>query len=428
MTKKLISVCLAVIAFFAVSAQKEAKITGKLKVFIDCSNTWCDMSFLRTEINLVDFFLDNQAADVHVLITNQSTGSGGSQYQLIFFGQNLFRNLLDTLHFNTRPNTTDFEKRDLLIKYLKLGLAPFIARTDAAKDVTISFKKIESELNKKDSAAKITKDPWNYWVFRISTNGNINANKTIKSYLYNGNVSASRVTEELKVSFSSWGTNNKTIYLFETDSTNEKFIARNNNYGMEHYLVKSINNHWSAGYQAIYSNDRSSNYKGQLYLRTAVEYNIFPYKDVNTRYFTCSYGIITRFNRYYDSTIYNKLKETLLAHSFEARLTLNKKWGAIFSGFSYSNFFHNWKLNNTGVNIGVNVRITGGLSFNIFLFGELVHDQVYLSRYGATEQEVLTRIRKLKSNYNFQTSFGISYRFGSKLNNFVNPRFEGPNN
>jgi hypothetical protein len=43
----------------------------------------------------------------------------------------------------------------------------------------------------------------------------------------------------------------------------------------------------------------------------------------------------------------------------------------------------------------------------------------------ATEQEVLTRKRQLASTYNYYTSFGLNYRFGSILNNFVNPRFEG---
>src|SRR5678816_306979 len=81
----------------------------RLKVFIDCSNTWCDQTFIKTEINIVDFLLDNQAADLHILITEQSTGSGGSQYQLIFFGQNQFKNQSDTLRFITSPNATDFE-------------------------------------------------------------------------------------------------------------------------------------------------------------------------------------------------------------------------------------------------------------------------------------------------------------------------------
>lgn len=65
----------------------QQSIPSRLRVFIDCSNTWCDMQHIKTEINVVDFLFDNAASDVHVLITSQRTGSGGSEYQLIFFGQ-----------------------------------------------------------------------------------------------------------------------------------------------------------------------------------------------------------------------------------------------------------------------------------------------------------------------------------------------------
>ncbi|MEP7373085.1 MAG: hypothetical protein ABI675_06805 [Chitinophagaceae bacterium] len=49
---------------------------------------------------------------------------------------------------------------------------------------------------------------------------------------------------------------------------------------------------------------------------------------------------------------------------------------------------------------------------------------MYLPKEGATPQEVLTRRRQLASGYAFSTNFGINYRFGSKLNNFVNLRFD----
>ena len=90
--------------------------TSRLKVFVDCSNTWCDMQHIRSEINSVDFLLDNLAADVHILITSQNTGSGGYQYQLAFFGQQGFKQLTDTLRFVPAPNATEFEQRDVLLK------------------------------------------------------------------------------------------------------------------------------------------------------------------------------------------------------------------------------------------------------------------------------------------------------------------------
>ena len=105
----------------------------KLKVFIDCSSTWCDMQYMRSEINLVDFLLDNTASDVHVLITSQRTGSGGDQYQLIFFGQRYFNGQTDTLQFSNDANSTEFERRDMLLKYVKTGLVPFIAKRQLRK-------------------------------------------------------------------------------------------------------------------------------------------------------------------------------------------------------------------------------------------------------------------------------------------------------
>jgi len=401
------------------------KNTEKLKVFIDCSRTWCDMTFIRTEINLVDFLLDNQAADVHVLITNQNTGSGGSRYQLIFFGQNRFKNWQDTLHFNTAATVTNFEERDALIKYLKLGLTPYIAKTAAAKDVTISLKKTETESQKKEEKKMATKDPWNYWVYRIGTNGNINADEVYKSLRYSGDVSANRKTEESKVNFSFYASKNKSAYEYETTSGIEKFTVNNHSSGFSHSLVKSINSHWSYGYEANYEQSTFSNNKGRVTGRTAVEYDIFPYKEVNNKLFTISYSLDVRHNRYYDTTIYEKLHETLLGHGIETNISFNQKWGSASVGIEYHNYLNNWKYYNLGISGGINVRITGGLSFYVSAFGGLIRDQIYLPKGGATEQEVLTRRRQLASGYNYYTSFGISYRFGSKLNNFVNPRFEG---
>lgn len=393
----------------------------RLKVFIDCSNTWCDLTFIKTEINIVDYLLDNQAADLHILITEQSTGSGGSQYQLIFFGQNHFKNQSDTLRFNVGPNATEFEERDLLIKYIKLGLAPYIAKTSSVKGITINMKQEDTGEEKKETS--VTKDPWNYWVLRVSTNGYLNADAVYKSLRYSSRFSANRTTDKIKLEFSVNGSKDKTTYEYETTNGIEKFTVDNNNYGLNHYLIKSLNDHWSYGYEANLTSSTFSNIKRRLFFRTGVEYDIFPYKDVNNKFFTISYTADIRQNKYYDTTLFEKTKETLTGHSVELKLTLNQKWGTVYFGASYHNYFYNWKYYNLGMDMFLNVRISGGLSFNIGAFGGLTRDQIYLPKGGATEQEVLTRRRQLASGYNYYTSFGLSYRFGSKLSNFVNPRF-----
>ncbi|MEO7394423.1 MAG: hypothetical protein ABIU11_05725 [Chitinophagaceae bacterium] len=428
MRKSIFCFFITILCSLTVFSQPAIRTTDKLKVFIDCSSTWCDMSFIRTEINLVDFMLDRIAADVHVLVTEQNTGSGGSKYQLIFFGQNNFKSLQDTLSFNTGGNATQFEKRDALIKYLKLGLIPFISKTAVAKDVDISLKQTIVQSDKKDDGNTTAKDPWNYWVFRLGTNGNINADEVYKSFRYSGNFSANRTTEDLKVGISGSASKNKSTFEYETTSGFEKFTVNNHNFDFSHFLVKSINSHWSYGYEFKYNQSTFSNNKGRAYFKTAVEYDIFPYKEVNNKLFTISYGINVRNNKYYDTTIYEKLHETLLGHGIEAAISFNQKWGSTSVGINYHNYLHNWKFFNVGVNAYTNVRITGGLSFYIALFGGLTRDQIFLPKGGASPQEVLTRRRQLASGYNYYTSFGITYRFGSNLNNFVNPRFEGNNN
>ena len=54
----------------------------RLRVFLDCHV--CDFDFMRTEINFVDYVRDRQDAQVHILVTNQPTGGGGTEYTLHF--------------------------------------------------------------------------------------------------------------------------------------------------------------------------------------------------------------------------------------------------------------------------------------------------------------------------------------------------------
>lgn len=404
-------------------SSSQIKYPDRLKVFIDC-HRGCDLTFIRSEINIVDFLLDRQAADVHVLINDQNTGGGGDEYQLIFFGQNQFKNIKDTIRFLNDANNTDFEERALLVKYLKLGLTPFVAKTNLAGEVEISMKSSK----KNDSTGKsllTTRDRWNYWIFRAESYGSIRADEVYKQSSYNGSFSSNRVTDKIKIGLEINGGKSKDSYETE-DSTGSKIkiLNRNDNYNIQHFLIKSLTDHWSWGYEAVLSRNTFSNNKNRLLIRTGIEYDIFPYSQVNTKFLTLSYVVDARRNVYIDTTLYEKLKETLYGHSLKGNLSFNQKWGTIELGLEYHNYFHNWKYFNLGSNAEIEIRITGGLSFNFYAYAELSRDQLYLPKEEADLTEVLTRRRQIASGYNFFTHFGLSYRFGSKLNNFVNPRFD----
>lgn len=377
------------------------------------------MQYIRSEITLIDYLLDNAAADVHLLINSQNNGSGGSAYQLIFFGQNAFSGDTDTLRFNAGPNATEFELRNLLLTYIKTGLTPFIAKTSDADQIEVSLKS-SGTAPTTDSA--MINDPWNAWVFRLGLDGNVNADANYRNTFYGGYFSGNRITDALKIGFG--GNLNRTGSFFKFEDDTSNFTVKNHQWTINQYLVKSINAHWSWSYEVKYSQNTFSNNRSRIYLRAAAEYNIFPYKDVNTKLLTLSYGLTVRRNQYYHSTIYDKTKETLYGHMATAYLSLTQKWGNSYAGISYHNYFHNWKFFNLGVDVYSSVRITGGLSFYVFAFGGLTRDQVFLEKGNATAEEVLARRRQLSSGYNYFTSFGVTYRFGSQVNNVVNPRFD----
>lgn len=414
--------CLTIVLLNFIIANAQDTARAKLKVFVDCREG-CDMKFLKTEITIVDFVLDRTAADEHVLITSQPVGSGGSQYQLNFYGQNNYKNYIDTIYFNTKPNDSDAEIRQNLLHYLMLGFTPLIAKTSFAPEIKISMKGKEAAGEVTDTSN--TKDKWNYWVYAVGIDGRLNADQVYKTNIFSSDFSANRTTDKLKVGFSTYGSLNNTTYSYSDGDTTTTYLVKNREYGFYHQLVKSLGNHFSAGYQANFSSNTFQNIKRRLYFKPAIEYNIYNFKDVNNRFLVIRYGVDMTNNHYYDTTIFDKISETLYGHKISVTLTLNKKWGTINTGVYYRNFFKDRKLNSMGMTVNADVKVTGSLSFFININANVAHDQINLVRSGASQQEVLTRKRQIASSFNYNTSFGVNFRFGSILNNFVNPRFEG---
>jgi hypothetical protein len=394
---------------------------AKLKVFIDCRGG-CDINFLKTEINILDFVIDRTAADVDVLVTSQPTGAGGNKYQLNFYGQNAYQNYIDTIYFTTKPNATAAKVRESLLQYLMLGFAPLIATTPYAPDVKISMKVKKGE---RDDEVASTTDKWNYWVYNVGVNGQFNADQVYNTAIVSSTISATRITNKLKVHFSGDGSLYNTGYSYPSGDTSISYNVKNTDYNFYHYLVKSITNHWSVGYQVSFSNSTFANIKRKLYFKPSIEYNFYNFKDVNNKFLVVRYGLDISNYHYYDTTIFDKIAEARYGQKLSVTLSLNKKWGTINTGAYYRNFLKDGKLNSMGINSNADVKITGALSFYVNIDAGMAHDQINLVKSGATEQEVLTRKRQVASNFHYNTSFGVNFRFGSILNNFVNPRFDG---
>src|SRR5687768_7509798 len=76
------------------------------RVFLDCSY-YCDLPHIKTEINWINWVNDAADAQLHVLVTRQQTGAGGSDYTLNFIGLKEFQGKADTLKYVATNNDTE---------------------------------------------------------------------------------------------------------------------------------------------------------------------------------------------------------------------------------------------------------------------------------------------------------------------------------
>lgn len=412
--------CFLTIALFlhtTTFSQSDSISKNYLKVYLDGAYFYQD--HIKTEIPYLNYMRDRFDAQVHLLIAQQQTGSGGTDYTIFFLGKKEFEGKNDTLHFIANTNNTEDETREGIVQILKMGLMPYIARLPVPTKIDISFK-ADTTVNEE----KQLEDKWNGWVYSISSYANMSISKYYKSYNVSGNLSANKITDEWKLSFSAGGNFNTDIYDFDDGTIDE--YQNNSKYG-DATIVSSINNHWSAGGEASYSSSTYSNYDLSLTLRPAIEYDVFPYSESTTKLLTFFYTIGPEYAIYTDTTIYDLKEEFLLQQRLDISLSLKQKWGSVVLGLNGSNYFHDLSKNRAGCFASINWRIYEGLSLNGYFALDFIQDQLNLPKGGATEEEILLQISELETDFSFYTFFGISYTFGSIFNNVVNPRFDSGN-
>lgn len=422
-TFRSIGFILLILSFFTVQSQEAAP--EKLKIFIDCGNSSCDEDFFRTELSHVNHLRDRVASDVHILLSGNRNASEGISYQMIFYGQKSYSQLRDTLRFSTLPNSTEVEIRERMAHYMNIGLVPFLIKNGNYENISVDVSK--NQMEEKDESIK--DDKWNYWVFNIGGNGSLNLDRNYENYRFSGNLNANRVTEKSKISFRFGQSYRKNVFFYEVDGEEFANTVENRGMNFDHTSSFAINDNWSYGYiLEFYRNPIFSNYKSRINVFPALEYSIFPYDEFNNRLVTFRY-MLGAYHAVYDTTtIYSQNKELLPVHRAELGIDLTQKWGSINLGLNYQQYLHNTNFYNLGLFGNFEIRISGGLFIYSFVYAELARDQINIYNESRDPNDVLTRKRELQSAYNMGAHFGINYRFGSKLNNFVNPRFNSGGN
>jgi hypothetical protein len=407
---------LPIIAAAPVLAQKTGEPAGiedlkgtAPKVFIDCED--CDIDYIRTEITFVNYVRDRKEAQVHVLITTLRTGSGGREYTLSFIGQNEFAGLDDAQAYYSNKTDTEDEVRYGMVNALKMGLMSYVARTPIADRIAISY---EAEAR---PAAKT--DKWNSWVFSLSGNANLHGEESWSTRALDAAFSASRITPAAKIAVSLAGNQARDHFTYE----GERIESRSSGVDLEGLFVKSLGEHWSAG---AFISARSSSYENieaGFQASPAVEFNLFPYSQSTRRQLRFLYKIGVKAARYEEETIYDRMRETRLVECLSTTFEVKEKWGSINTSFEASHYFHDLRKYRLVLFTVIQLKLFKGFSFYAVGSGSRIHDQLSLSRAGASIDEILLKRRQMATNYNYFLSLGIGYTFGSIFTNVVNPRF-----
>jgi hypothetical protein len=394
-------------------APAPAAATGALRVFLDCNR--CDIEFIRQNVGFVDYVRDRAVADIHVLVTTQDTGGGGLSWVVQFIGLGSRQGQDRRLAFDTGQTATEDDRRKAFARILKIGLVGDAAATSAAPQLDVNWTKPAET-----SQTTAVKDKWNYWVFRVGTNGNINGEAASKFKRISMDVSANRTTDKWKVNFNTNGGYNTSTFVVD-ESTTIKSIS--SNWNVNGLVVKSLTPKWSFGARASVNHSSFSNNDLSFQFAPGVEYNIFPYSESARRTLTLQYTVgVARYD-YREETIYGKFKETLPNHQVLSRLAFKQPWGSIdlYSSFSeHLNHLDRYRATFFGE---ADIRLFKGFSFNVFGEYEKINDQISLPKGQASTEEVLLRVRQLATGYSYFMAFGISYSFGSIFNNVVNTRF-----
>jgi hypothetical protein len=411
------SVAIALVAGCFVNASaleaSRQQAPAQMKVFLDCDSCFSD--FLRSEIEFVDYVRDRTEAEVHVLITRAQTASGGAEYTLAFIGRGRFQDVTDTLKTVTESSDTDDTVRRQLATSVRAGLLRFLTREAVPPGLSIDVK-----LGSEQQRPAVTGDRWNNWVFSLQGSASFNGEESSRSHEFGASVSADRITPNWKITLGSEIDHETEEFdLDEDDPVKVERRERDFNW----LAVKALGEHWSIGAQGEIESTTFDNTKLAVAAAPAVEFNFFPYSMYTRRQLRALYAVgVSRF-QYYEVTLYGKLEETLPSHQLSLTLEQRERWGSLEASLEWSQYLQDLSKSRLEASGEFSLRLARGLSVASEVNASRIRDQLSIPARGATDEEVLLRLRRLQSGYEYSLSVSLTYTFGSIFSSIVNPRF-----
>ena len=380
-----------------------------LKVVIDCDP--CDDDQIRQQISSGDYVYDKFQANLHLLITQQGTGSGGREIKVSFIPRGLPGLETFTLTTHTSGDATRDMVREKILGAIRYGLTPFLFSTGQEELAKV-------EIDKKAVESENIRDPFNYWVFSIRASGNFDAEDSQRESEAGAELEASRITEIWRIESEAGAS-----YDFkQAESEDREIISEKNERWIRASSAYSISSHWSTGIEGGWQSDTYENLKSHFSIGPGIEYNVFPWKESDRRMFTIAYHLKADKLSYFEETIYDQLDETLARQSLRVEIEIIQPWGDFEVDVEAQNYLHDFNRYSLSYEADLGIRIFKGLSVFINTEARAIHDQLYLPKGNSTIEDILIQRRKQATSFELGGRLGFRYTFGSIYNNVVNRR------
>ena len=387
--------------------------TARLKVYLDCNNCFGD--YIREEVDMVEYVRDPAEADVHIIVTQSDTGAGGVERAVAFIGIGRFKGTDFKMRALSQSGDTEDTQRQRLATVMKIGLLNYLSIDGVAGDLAVDIEQ-SGPAGQQGPAT----DRWNYWVLSLQGQVAMSGEESSRTFDLEGQLGADRITDEWKITMGFELEYQREDFDLDED---EPLRAIRTQRDFDGLVARSLNDHWSLGGRTSIDSSSFDNTDIRLFGGPAVEYNLFPYSQYTRRQLRFGYTIGPYYAQYRELTLYLKTSDSMIQQQATVTLDQREPWGSLQAEVEYSSFMPDLSLYRLQLEGDINLRLARGLSLSLEGSASRIRDQISIPRRDITDEEVLLRLRRLRSGYEYNFQVGLTYTFGSIFNTIVNPRF-----
>ena len=363
---------------------------------------------------------DRTVSQVHLLVTSNQTGGGGNVFTLDFIGVGDLDGDDDRLQVTTLATATEAEVLDALTGVLAAGLARYSAVIGQPAGFRVTTVETGPDTDRLVAEQDVN-DPWNFWVFELSTEVEFSGEETEKENQYEGSFEARRTTDTWRIEFEADGDFSRNERELSDSSVS---IDERTNWSVDGLIVYSLAESWSLGVLggARASTSRNQDFGAQGAI--ALEYSFLPYEEAPRRSLTARYDVQLQYYDWEERTIFGKTYELRPRHQLGLDLFQRQPWGESRVSVTARQFLDDPGLWSLDLFAEIELRIVRGLNLDVRGGVDLLEDQIFISGEGLTDEEILLGRYERPTDYSYFISTGLSFEFGSIFNNVVSNRFD----